>query len=665
MANCGDGWSIECEHGRRYFNTDGLPYFEVAASMRHSDTTNHNVANGTAKDRSNLLVDLIQIRCGCNDKKATVTLDGEGAYFNSINRMHHVIAWYEKDNIVHTEDVNNTYSFIKCVRDAFEYIALAEKKKHVHMLKVDGDKLPIHVFPGEVFELDVDLPGLYSQKVSRGINAKKDPALLGRPDANELPDKKKPGINTRSSETQNAKNRKKRLKRNMQREEMAKIMAAGFWTATEKERKVLGFEYSRTNRYDPFKLKQKGDQREEERQNKNVSGVEKGFDKTIHGLLSLPVVLKRNDQAIRLSEVESLLALIAISRRILRLIHSIQDRVPRVGAYWEFKLDLLKVQMKLLWGFAELENHEVTPFRALGAEVDLVDADFELGFGLKKGSLVAAVFFRFEGKVSVKAAWLEPCLPDMEEPTLPGVEVILTPGIGAKISAGDLLTAQAIGQCDFVIDMKFNPDYEGEKDEDLLGASINFKNMRFGVVIKAFDVGLVDFQQINTQEWVAYEGGLLKQENEDDAPEGTPETFRQQLCIEGQAIRNGKKWDEGKYGFIVAQNEHVSDWYLATSELVPINTLVDDIIAAIRTAIGPSHYEKYFDFAPKTAEQLMQDVASRIIRSPDFINPRGSTWVSHEAAISHTNFLRLLRNEIKVIAENYIDPTKYLRGQMT
>jgi hypothetical protein len=663
MTKCGEGWTIECEHGRRYSNSDKLPHYEVAATMRHSDQTNQNAVPGTEKDRSNLLVDLIQVRTGCNPKQCAVRLDGEGAYFSTRNNMHHVIAWYEKDNIVHAEDINKTYSFIDTVKHAFEYIAQAERKKHEHILEIDGDRLPVHVFPGEIFELDINLPGLYSQSIGRGIDAKKDPALLGRPDVNTLGGKKNPQ-SKKDEKLQEPKNRKKRLKKEMQRQAMQRIMEAGFFEKTENEIRTFGFRYDHSNRYDPLKLREKGAARETERENKGVSEAEKRLDKTVHALLSLPVILKRNDQVVRLSELESLVALIAISRRVLRLLHSIQDRVPRIGPYWEFKLDLLKIQMKLLWGFAELTDYEVTPFRALGADIVLVDAEFELGFGLKKGPLVAALFFCFKGKVEVNASWLEPCLPGREQSQLPEVTAILTPGCGAKISLGELLEATAIAECDFVITITFNPDYEGGPDEDLLGMSVSFKEMNFSAEIKVFEVGFVDFKQEQPTESVIYDGGLFKQEKDAPAAEGNAETFKNLLLKEGQAIRSGEKWDEDKCGFIVAQNEHIDDWALWGFELVPMETLVNDIILGIRAAIG-SNYDRYFDFHPKTAEQLMQDIASRIIRSPDFVNPRGSTWFSYEGAISHTNFLRLLRNEIKSIAENYIDPTKYLRSQMS
>lgn len=669
---CGKGWTIECEHGRRYTNKDGIPFFAVVADDKHSNVTNHNIDNATQADLSNLLVDVLKVKTGCGCQTSTVLIDRQGVRYEPDNKFHYVIGLYNKFGVQFADDPNKPFDFFELLERAFSYITNAEEQVHKHTITIDGDKLPLHVYPGEHFALDIYLPNL--KELKRGVDPKEKEELRDKPDRAAPPEQ--PAAEPQVTATPKYPRKlKKKLKKQAHKRVMDELAAAGLTVSTRESRQI----YRNTKPDAPAGLGSSSPKpRVEEVMPGPYEFVHPRDMKTERGKLfdphfpadvedvwdrgsELPIILKRNGKAVRLTSIECLIGLIRIVKNLSEVLNDIQKYTPKVGWYFDWKLAILGIKATICWGFVELDNYEVSPYRGFGLDITVLDIDAEIGFGIKSEYVVAALFARIKGALNVKGAFVDPSSDEFQEDAgFPQASITLDPELGGKLSTGDLFESKLVVQASLSVELNMNADYEGKSGDALFDYEVRFGRIQIVAEIRVSAWRVVDFHQEQpVKDFI--ESGTIPSKDTKIASDGTPKQFQELLRKEIALRRSSKK--TGTEDLIVAQNEHIGDWRLAKDELISVDDMAKEIELEIKKIVKSQIYEECYDFSEKSAEGLIMELTDLVSGSPKYYNSREwkIAFGGYGAAIAHSNFTEILRSRsFQEIAKRYIDPAKLL-----
>jgi hypothetical protein len=624
MGKCGKGWKIKCSHRSGvYTNEDKPPYYEVVADTYYGDLANSNPDLEPKEDLKAKNVDILEIHPGCAEDNCTVQMDGVSPQYVK-NKKHYLVpAMFDRYDAL-SSNPKEIHHFIQTLERAFGFIF--ENKKEERTLTIDGDQLKVHVYPGERFKLDLDFPGIFLTKTARGLDAKNSPSLGGATDERGTTSVKE--TNDHSGPAGDG----KRL-------------------TPEQEQRLLshlsGFSNKNWNLIFRY-AKQSADEAA------MFAGQGKVYDAIIKPLADLNFSLYQNNEKLRLAGFESLAAILGLIQEIMDVFNSLQAASLKVGWYWEIKLEAFKFQTVMEWGYLEMDDYEVLPFVALGANCTLLDADIEIGFGIKAAWFVAALYVKFSGERKVDVAVIYPEPKMTRNSSYIGGGLSITPEIGAKIKGGKLLTAQIDLTAKFTADIKYYFTFRSRlKNDPLMELEATLSPFKLSAVIIGGKYQLFGFTQENMTKPLSYKE-IFPKPIVDPAQEPGESTFTASLikylsmaqpegknapCLIARSINNYFPYTEG--------------------DLVPPAELAAHIVRAIQN-IARDQYVKFFDFSDKSAEGVFLGVIK--ILDQEYSKRDRSGWWFHDPYCDLKNFLRILDTDsMRELVRNHYDPVKVFR----
>ena len=115
------------------------------------------------------------------------------------------------------------------------------------------------------------------------------------------------------------------------------------------------------------------------------------------------VILQRNGLSIDTKVLDYIMAFIALSHQISKIVSFIQDNVPQVGFYFKWSCEVLQGTFVLDWGWKEYKDYRAYYYFGFNLDVKLIEVKAEFGVGVSGFSFKIQIFVAFNGSVSVSA----------------------------------------------------------------------------------------------------------------------------------------------------------------------------------------------------------------------------------------------------------------------
>jgi len=133
---------------------------------------------------------------------------------------------------------------------------------------------------------------------------------------------------------------------------------------------------------------------------------EKGWDSK-HWPEKIPsdkaVILQRNGVSVDTKVLDYIMAFIALSNQISKIVSFIQDNVPQVGFYFKWKCEVLQGTFVLDWGWKEYKDYRAYYYFGFNLDVKLIEVNAEFGVGVSGFSFKVQIFIALNGSIAISA----------------------------------------------------------------------------------------------------------------------------------------------------------------------------------------------------------------------------------------------------------------------
>jgi hypothetical protein len=151
--------------------------------------------------------------------------------------------------------------------------------------------------------------------------------------------------------------------------------------------------------------------------------------------LAGPSVSYRVDgRSVSLDVLELIGGILELGQKIVEILETIQDNVPKVGWYFEADLSIMEGSMVLAWGMKEHSDHRAYLWMGADLGVDVLGVDLELGVGVEAAGTGVQVFGKIAGTLGVALSCQRPS-PDWEASIGLPLETTITGGLGLRAEA--------------------------------------------------------------------------------------------------------------------------------------------------------------------------------------------------------------------------------------
>ena len=115
------------------------------------------------------------------------------------------------------------------------------------------------------------------------------------------------------------------------------------------------------------------------------------------------VILQRNGVTVDTKVLDYIMAFIALSHQISKIVSLIQDNVPQVGFYFKWGCEVLQGTFVLEWGWKEYKDYRAYYYFGFNLDVKLIEVKAEFGIGVSGFSFKIQAYVALAGSISISA----------------------------------------------------------------------------------------------------------------------------------------------------------------------------------------------------------------------------------------------------------------------
>lgn len=330
------------------------------------------------------------------------------------------------------------------------------------------------------------------------------------------------------------------------------------------------------------------------------------------------------------STFNTILGIVAVASQVLEILSAIQDKVPKVGFYFEQSIQIFQGTFGLQWGMKEYTDHRSFLWFKANLEFVIFSIAVEVGVGVSGCGFKAQIYAKIEGSLSLSLG-VERVNPGAGLALQVPLKLSVQGTIGARFEVGNWVKLDA----NFSTAVEIGGTFEIHMEK---GVSLSGKMEWTGIAGKvSASVGTGGCMGSYVSEQTLVEGKDLGSFKWPDKPYAPPFLARSDI----KSIMEDKMCD----------GLNIRVFTPSGSAFIPDTQWSDEKIAETLTAKIDSRKDIRRDW--KSMEGLAHDIRQRL----DIIGIRdwARDWIDDKTFLNFVN-----KDLDKIMTASYIDPCKQL-----